>query len=280
MRLLALVIAALLVLPAAAAEKTPRFIVYYGSAEPAARFSGYDVIVFDEEAHPDLTPLKHQGKTLLGYLSLGEVTSHRPYYAALKAAGAVLAPAPEHPDAYALDWTNDTWIRMVIEERIPALLRRGYNGIMIDTADRAGMLEKAQPKRHAGMNDAAVRLIRTIRMHYPDMPIMLNRGFDILPQVAGDIDMVLAESIYAFYDAKTAKSNRQPDAHYASVAQWLNALRKEHPALTVYTLDYWPQEDEEGIQAIYAAQRSQGFIPYVTSPSLQELWSEPKGSAP
>src|SRR3990172_5248627 len=47
----------------------------------------------------------------------------------------------------------------------------------------------------------------TIRLHYPTIKIMMNRAYEILPEVEQSIDMELGESVFADYDAK-AKTYR------------------------------------------------------------------------
>lgn len=258
MKTLALCIA-LLAFPAFAADE--RFAVYYTNALPAAAFAPYALAVLDPDAHPDLRGMR--GTRALAYVSLAEDGDYR------AARGPKLAAIPERRGYHYVDVRKPQWAADIVERIIPGLLRQGFDGVMLDTADTALNLEAKYP----GMAEATTRLIKTIRMHYPEISIMLNRGFALLPQVAGDIDMVLAESIYA--TVKDGKPALQPEAHYRSVSEMLNALKTRNPSLKIYTLDYWPESDAEGVRAIYAAQRAQGFIPYVSTPDLQSLPREP-----
>lgn len=275
MRALLGAMAAVLLAAPAAAETPERFAVYYTNALPAERFADFDLMVFDSDAHPDFRSLKARGRHVLGYLSLGEAGDYRAYMPSLQSRGLLLGELPSAKGHYYIDMRNPAWVSLIVESLIPALLRQGFDGLMLDTVDTASVMESAEPKRRAGMKDAAARLIKTIRLHYPDMPIMVNRGFDVLPQIAGDVNMVLAESIYSFYDAKEKQSRLQPAEHYASVAAMLKSLQAEHAGLKIYTLDYWPPDDAEGVRAIYAAQRAQGFVPYVSTYDLQDIHAEP-----
>ena len=53
------------------------WLVYYSDKAPSEAFKGYDLIVFDSQFHPPLRPLLDRGKTLLGYLNLGEASENR-----------------------------------------------------------------------------------------------------------------------------------------------------------------------------------------------------------
>lgn len=263
----------LLSLPARAGE---RWAAYYTDRLPASAFNSYSLLVFDSHAHPELISLRYRDALALGYVSLAEKGDYRPWFAEMRRLGLLLKPVPGRESEYYIDVRKPEWAAMLTETIIPELLRQGFGGIMLDTADSAIALEEAEPVKYKGMKDALIRLIHVIRMHYPFLPIMLNRGFAVLPQAAADVDMVLAESIYSFYDAKTGKTHLQPQEHYASVTQMLKNLQTARPSLKIYTLDYWPPEDTAGQKAIYRIQRENGFIPYVSTPDLQSLLGEPE----
>ncbi|MBV8939457.1 MAG: endo alpha-1,4 polygalactosaminidase, partial [Alphaproteobacteria bacterium] len=254
-------------------EPPKRWAAYYTNALPARSLSGYDLLVLDSHAHPDLQSLKERGKILLGYLSLAEIGDYRPAFTEIKRRGVLTAPIPSRRGYYYVDVRKPQWAAYVLETLIPDLLRKGFDGVMLDTADTALAEESAEPRVYGGMRMALVRLVRAIRLHYPHMKIMLNRGFPLLPEVAGEVDMVLAESIYSYHDAEGFRL--QPAAHYRSVADMLKTVQAKHGTL-IYTLDYWPENDKDGIRAIYAAQRAEGFIPYVSGIDLQSAAEEPK----
>jgi uncharacterized protein (TIGR01370 family) len=269
--LIALILAFCALVPVRADTIAEKWVVYYADKAPAEQFLPYDLIVFDSETHPPLRPLMHRGKVLLGYLSLGEAENYRPYFKKLQAKNLLLVPKKNWKGHYVVDIHNPAWSAMVIEELIPALLHQGFDGIMIDTMDSPLQLEADQPARYPGMKEAAVRLIKAIREHYPNITIMLNRGFKLLPSVEREIDMVLAESILARSDSETEAGEA-----YQRVADMLRQVQSRAPHVKVYTLDYWPPEDKAGMAAIYEAQRQQGFNPYVATPDLHSLIPEPQ----
>lgn len=265
-------------LPLQAAQETPRFAVYYTAGATAAQLEPYTLLVLDRERHPDLRPLKSRGKTLLAYLSVGESAHYRAFAPALKQRGLLLDATVNGQRA--IDVRKPQWRAYIVETLMPDILLRGFDGVMLDTADTAIALEQKDPRRYAGMTEGVTALIRTLRLHYPDITIMLNRGFDILPNVAQNIDIVLAESIYTTQkncapSFSACEYALQPQAHYDSVSAMLKQLREKSPHLSIYTLDYWPEDDKDSIRRIYAAQRKQGFVPYVSSPELQRIVEEP-----
>jgi uncharacterized protein (TIGR01370 family) len=234
-----------------------RWLCYYGSSAPLSSLSNFDLLVFDSDAHPAIPPLKQRGKTVVGYLSIGEVNSTRAYFNDVKAQNLVLAENRNWKDSFFIDVRNPLWTKRVIEELVPMILQRGFDGIFLDTVDNAPYLEQTEPQRYRGMADAMVLLIKTIRRDYPSIRIIANRGFDILPRIENDIDMVLGESIEE------------------SQVRALQELKKRRPAITILTLDYIDPRDRNAVVQAYRRQRANGFIPYVSTRELDRVFEEP-----
>lgn len=253
----------------------PNWVVYYSDQAKPRDFDAYQLLVLDSHYHPNLQELKERGKTLLGYISLGEVEQHRPWFKKVKKEGILLKENRHWKGSFYVDLRDKRWTKRVIEELVPRLLRKGFDGLFLDTLDNPGDLERDDPKRYAGMVQAGVNLVKTLRRHYPDMPIMMNRGYELLPQVAKDINMELGESVYADYDFETGRNGYVEEAVYREQVTGLQQAQKINPHLAVYTLDYWDPEDKEGIAGIYAEQRRNGFLPYVSTIELDQLVTGP-----
>lgn len=279
-RLAALAAAALLPFASAAAaqDRAPppgQWAVYYADTLPAETFAGYALLVFDGRHHPDLAPLRDRGIKLFGYLSLGEVATWQPHYDEARAAGLLNLQNPSWPDSYMVDMRDPRWTRMLLDRLIPAVLREGFDGIFLDTLDNAGYLEREDPAAYAGMTEAGRRLVRAIRRHYPDLPVILNRGYDLLPDVAGEIDYLLGESVRTDYDFETKEYGWVPEDLYREQLRILETARAANPELIVLSLDYWNPEDAATIAQIYRIERANGFWPYVATVELDRLVPEP-----
>lgn len=258
------------------AEEIPKkWAVYYGDNLPAEEFNDYSLVVLEPGHKPSINLLLEQGKTVLGYISLGEVSKDRYYFKDVEAEGILLESNPNWPDARYVDLRSKKWTSRVIDDLIPAILFQRFSGIFIDTIDNAETLEKQDPVKYRKMQEGAVKLIKAIRLHFPEMKIMLNRGFSILPFVAKEINYVLAESILALHNFKTGSDSLIDPEHYASIVKELKEAQKLNPSLEIFTLDYWNLNDKQGVKRIYETQRAQGFIPYVTGIKLDELTQEP-----
>lgn len=259
------------------AQKPERWALYYANTLPAESFQPFDLIVFDRESHPPLDSLKTQHKTLLGYLSLGEAETFREtYFQYLKDHQLLVEMGPEWKGNPIIDSRKPEWIPYVLDVIIPAILKQGFDGVMIDTADSTIYLENNNPQTYGGLKQSFVGTVKAIRARYPKIKIMLNRGFDLLPDLGGDIDMLLAESTFSSWNEAQRECillTTEQRQHYLTILE--GAQRGSH-RLKIYTLDYWPADDAARIKDIYERQREKGFIPYVTTFGVQTIAAEPK----
>ena len=259
--------------PRAAAQ--PPWLTYYADDATIEAFSDYSLLVLDADHHPPLGPLSAQRKLLLGYISLGEVERYRSHFADVKAEGILVQENGDWPGSFYVDLRDPRWTERVMSELVPEILRRGFDGVFLDTLDNAAELERIDPAADAGMTAAAARLVRTIRFHFPKITIMLNRAYEILPMVEQDVDMVLGESVFTDYNFETKDYGRVPAEDYREQVELLQAAMARQPKLRVMTLDYWDLQDLDGIRRIYREQRANGFEPYVSSIELDRIVAEP-----
>jgi hypothetical protein len=119
-------------------------------------------------------------------------------------------------------------------------------------------------------------LVKEIRKAAPAATLMVNRGYDLLPQIAGNINIALGESVYGTYDFATKTYRRVPEPGYREQVALLSKLKSINPSLRICTLDYWNPADRDGIRRIYREERSHGFDPYVATISLDQLIREPR----
>lgn len=259
----------------ARADDVP-WIVYYADREPPSTFDPYRLVVFDSEHHPRIDRLHDRGKTVVGYLSVGEVEEHRPWYREVAGWGILGKENPDWKGSRCVDPRDRRWTKMVVETLIPRLLHAGFDGVFLDTLDNAGDLERDASGKYAGAIEAAARLVAAIRRAWPDIVIVQNRGFEILPRTAPLIDYVLAESLAADWDFAKKRASLVAEAEYAKRLAPIRAAKRAAPKLQLLSLDYWDPTDADGIRRIYARQRANGLSPLVATVELDRIVPEPR----
>ena len=64
---------------------------------------------------------------------------------------------------------------------------------LLDTLDTPWWLEQTDPVAYRGMGAAAIELVQAIRRFSPTMPIIVNRGYGILPGILRLIEYFISQ---------------------------------------------------------------------------------------
>lgn len=213
-------ICAVLALICACSGPPPSFdpggwVCYFGPELPAGDFSAYDLAILEPDEWPDVRSLKAGKK--IGYLSIGECGTYRPYWPLIRGRPWVGKENPNWPGDVAVDIRSEEWQALLLDTAIPSILSRGFNGLFLDTLNEAITDELSNAPQAAGKIGAAVALIQKIRDRYPDLMIITNSGIDILEKIETRIDAVLVEDLATLYDF-SAKSYGPQDT---AAAEWM-----------------------------------------------------------
>jgi hypothetical protein len=125
------------------------------------------------------------------------------------------------------------------------------------------------------MVEGAAELVRAVRRRFPKIPIMINRGYAVLPRIAGQFDMLLGESVRATFDAGSQTYRMVSEDGFNWQVEKMRMARERDRRLRLFSLDYWNPEDQAGIARIYALQRANGFVPYVGTFDLTRIVPKP-----
>lgn len=251
-----------------------RWIAFYGETADEQVLAGYDLVVLDRMFRGAKAAITRRGARLFGYLSLGEINTADGFFPRLDPQ-AVLEPNPAWPATRRIDIRHPAWRELVLGGIIPAIVAGGFTGLLLDTLDTPAHLERQDPVGKRGMRQAAVELVRAIRHRYPDLTLIMNRGYDLLPMLAPSLDALMAESLITTGDAEGYKWNSE-----AEIAQHLALIARaahRRPPLPVLSLDYWQPADLTGIRQIYRRERELGHLPYVATRLLEIIIDEPAG---
>lgn len=250
-----------------------KWIAFYGQSADEAALSAYDLVVLDPMFQGDFTRVSAGGVSLCAYLSLGEVRRGDESFERLDPA-CLLQENPAWPGTWRVDVRQAAWRDFVLRERLPAIRARGFTGLMLDTLDTPPWLELIDPVAHLGMRQASIELVRAIRDACPDMLMVVNRGYAILPHLCPMVDAVLAESLLTSPDPGGGFRWNSPGDVEAQLAL-LAPAREARPRLLILSLDYWDPADADGSREIYRRQRALGHRPYVATPLLSDIVPEP-----
>ncbi|MBI5855777.1 MAG: bifunctional glycoside hydrolase 114/ polysaccharide deacetylase family protein [Nitrospirae bacterium] len=245
----------------------PTVAFYYGAELPVDELRAFDVVVVEPDHGFDPTTYRTSTSELFAYVSLGEVEPKRPYGKDMPQAwfnGTNTAWG-----AHVVDQTQPEWPAFVVERIVAPLWARGYRGLFLDTLDSYQLaVEKPEARRLQEQGLAAV--IRAIKKTYPELRLIFNRGFEILPDVHREAFAVAVESLYQEWD--------QAQKQYGEVSQserdWILGQLKTVTSqyhLPVIVIDYVPPAQRDLARRTAKKVKDLGYIPWVSTPALDYL---------
>lgn len=258
----------LLLARASLAAPGPSVAFFYGSSLPVSELAQFSQVVVDPDVAPlkEVERLRQLGATPLAYVSVGEIDPKRAWSRGV-------------PTAWRLG-DNRAWKTAIVDPRqagwrdrvvaeVARLRQVGYRGFFLDTLDSYTAAVK-DPQQQRACAHALAQLIHAIVARVPDAKLLINRGFELLPEVAHEVAGVAAESLFAGWDP--ARQRFEPVS--TADRQWLLAeLRRAHEqfGLPVVVIDYLPASARAEARAIARNIAALDFTPFVTVPTLDAV---------
>lgn len=239
---------------------------YYGPDTRLEELHAFDITVVDPDQGFDPVAWRRGSGELYAYVSVGEVHPSRSWSA-------------EIPPSWKLG-SNEAWASTVMDQRNPAwrefaltrifepLWQRGYRGFFLDTLDSYQLAGKAGDP--AAQQAGLVSLIRALRARFPGIRLIANRGFELLPDIAGELEAIAAESLYRGWNQSARQYREVPPAD----REWLHARLDEARSryqLPVIVIDYLPASERAQMRDTVRQIRQHGFIPWVSTGQLDTL---------
>ena len=237
---------------------------YYGRVIPRELTVAYDQIVV-EPGHPhDLAALAKTRAVPVAYLSLGEVSPD-------KLNGTDPAWHLNKNQAWAstvMDLSHPGYRNWVVEQ-YEKLWSAGYRRFFFDTLD-SYQLGTSDPKQREQLRRALCGLITSLAARHPDARFLLNRGFELMPDVSKHVHGVVAESLFDRWDGSKNAYVRVPEADRTWLLGKLREVRDRYK-LPVIVIDYRPTAEREQARATAQKIRDLGFQPWVCNYGLNDL---------
>jgi hypothetical protein len=251
-------------LPAFAAPASVAF--YYGSDTSLDELHAFEAVVVDPDQGFSPQAFNRPGSELYAYVSVGEIHASRPWAGEVKKDWQLTTNTVWQ--SRVMDQRNADWRQFFIERVVAPLWQQGYRGFFLDTLDSWQLGGKAADPvaQQAGL----VTLIRGLRERFPGIRLIANRGFELLPQVAGELEAVAAESLFQRWNQASGSYSEVPQED----REWLLArLREVHEQyhLPVIVIDYVAPTDRDLMRKTAQSIHDLGFIPWVSSGSLNTL---------
>lgn len=260
-------LASLLGARVAAAPASPAVAFYYGANPPWNELQAFDIVVVDPGHVPDPKFPALTRTRLAAYVALGEVQPSRPYASNIPKAW--LRGENKDWGSRLIDQSQPEWPRFFTDNIITPLWNSGYRTFFLDTLDSYQLFAKT-PEERARQEAGMVAVVNAVKQRYPQVNLIFNRGFEILPRTHKQVEAVVAESLFQGYDAGKASYKTVPEADRLWLLGQLNRVRDEF-RLPVIVIDYVPSAKRELARETAQRIMDLGFIPWVATPDLATL---------
>ncbi len=239
---------------------------FYGSPFPQELHIYDAIIVQPDQADFAQVPENLQTR-LYAYTSLGEVSPDQIYARAIPQAARIARNPVWKNDV--MDQSNPLWRAFFLDKIIAPLWQRGFRGIFIDTLDSyqlAALTPEAKAIQLAGLTET----LRQLHERFPELHIILNRGFELLPQVHQWITAVAAESLFQSWDNATHEYKPVTESDRRWLLTELNRVKADYH-LPVIVIDYVAPEHRRQARETSSRILDAGFIPWVSDAELDMI---------
>ncbi len=239
----------------------PTVAFYYGFEVPREIVHAYDQVVV-QPAHVKPSSLAGHSEAI-AYVSLGEVAGddRRGVQQSW-----ILGTNPNW-DSAILDIRNKDFQKHLLESRILPLAREGYAGVFLDTLDSPLLYLKSESERKE-YREAIVAIISAIRARAPNFSVIVNRGFEVLDDIASQVDAVAAESLFGTWNGAEQKYRETTPSDQEWLLQRLDHAQRDL-GLRVIIVDYADPEHREDAERLRRRIANRGFTPWVADWQLK-----------
>lgn len=240
-------------------------VVYYANRS-LNELAKFDMVVLDPANYnaEDVARLKSMGCIPIGYLNVGEIETYRGYFSMVDTS-IMLSPDPNWRDRYYVDLCDPLWTRIVTQERVPEVLKKGFCGVFVDFA---GLLQE-----YPGMDSCAARLVRGIRRSIGNADMIVDGALPIINRIGNYTDGIAVEGLMGYYDFYTDSYRIRNDSTEDKESTSLLALARKF-RISVFQLDYASANESRTRDDIILRSRELGFIPYVGTIELDTLFTD------
>lgn len=249
------------------ANPGPSTAFYYTGELPADSLAQFERVVVqaDQADAAGLSTLRRRGTTVFAYVSLSEVSGHQ--------AGAIddrwrLGQNPDWQTVI-MDATHPGWRKHLLEQIIKPLWDRGYRAFFLDNLDSYQRAVKSKDALAAQVHGLA-QIIREMHARFPGVKLLMNRGFELLPEIAPLAAGLAAESLFRGWDTTKKVYNEVGEAERTWLLSELRTARDKYH-LPVTAIDYVDPKARELARTTAQRIAALGFTPWVTDHDLTGL---------
>ncbi|QOP40335.1 endo alpha-1,4 polygalactosaminidase [Sulfurimonas marina] len=237
-------------------------IVYYGDELSYPMIGVHDYIIVQPQHTNTVTHgFSLYKKSIYAYISIGEVDLNSSVHNDINSSWIVAKNEAWNSDV--LDINNKEYQEFIFTHQIDPLLKQGFKNFFFDTLDSYYFYSKTPEKIQESQHSLA-SFIQEFHKRYPDVKLIINRGFGIIDDVHDAVDAVLFESYYQGLKGKNLAYKEVDEADRIWLDKNLEKVKKYN--LDIIAVDYL--SDMKYADKLVKKLQAKGFIPYVANKEL------------
>jgi uncharacterized protein (TIGR01370 family) len=256
-------------IPALISASEKNIAIYYAANPPVELLAKFARVIVEADniQAKELDDIQAKGANVFAYASIGEVSSTRKWYRKMKKDWILGKNVAWDSDV--MDLSNPEWQDFLMAEVISPLWDKGYQGLFLDTLDSFKLFAITEEKQ-AIQTTALQKFLKKVKQRYPDIKLIANRGFEIIPHIAKQLDAIAVESLYASWDNVHKKYKGTTENDQKWLLGKLNKIKADYN-LDIIIIDYMPPNKRNKAKQIAEKIQQQGFIPWVATPELNYI---------
>lgn len=248
--------------------------VYSGAEAKDIINTEFDLVDIDPDGfnHNDIFNMKNSDKIVIAYISIGEAEEYRYYWD--PNADYLLEENPDWPECWYVDYSSKEWQDLIINEYIPQIKEKGFDGLYLDTVDTYHFEERYPACTKEHMIDFIKNISSVHRSS--EFYIIPQNGLEIAPEIADYINGIGVEEIYyrAFYiHFFDFHINGIPQNPFLRINKEKVMSQLLDKGKIVLTLDYATLRFQ--VDHCYRISREMGYTPYVSTAKLDQIFVHP-----
>lgn len=242
---------------------------FYGSQPPVNELAMFSKVVVEPDhlSDADMQRLQSAGSLVFAYISIGETGRERSWYIDTRREWEI--GENRAWNSAVMDMTNIAWQEFILERLVKPLSDRGYDGLFLDTLDSYRLITD-EPEKQKMQEKGLADFISRLHQRFPGMKILLNRGFEVIPDVHDQVDGIVAESLFQRWDPAKRIYTAVPEEDRRWLKETLQEIHTSY-RLPVHVIDYVDPANRNLARETARKIEDLGFTPWVTNASLDML---------
>jgi hypothetical protein len=246
-------------------NRVQRLFVDLSGMPDATNLLAFDCCVLDAEAEVELGPgraLGHQYYARLAGVALPEGSA----LAAEAALGGITLKSPAAKGGgFLLDPLHPQWMDWVIERQAKAAAQRGFGGFFVQGAEELEQVNALRPGKAAEHRLAFVRMVQALHERFPDKPILLHRGEELVPALQRSLYGVVMDGVFR----RVGEGGRTTEWNAEAAAGVERTIRQiQSCGLKVMAVEFGDPARPNLNRAMAERLQALGCVAFVTTPEL------------